>query len=114
MGERWTGVYKLSVENKNQFQKYWSKNDSLVPLSRIRSFYGEKDTIELMRVNSENLKRAMEMNFGVFVENEMDKNMVFSVKIPNGKINETANYLEENYGIGLKRNRAKREFLIVK
>jgi hypothetical protein len=112
--EKWGGVYELSVVNQNLFQNCLSKGDSVEKLNYIRNFYGKNDTIKLANTNSDYLRRALELNFGIFVENDIDKNLCFSADIPNGKIRDTAKFLETNYGIGLKRNRAKKEFLIVR
>ena len=111
--KRWSTVWQLSIVNQDLFQNILSKTDS-VTSTNFRSFYGPNDTITLNSTNSKALSRGLEKNFGINVNNQINTDYTFSIKVPNDNPKKLNNYFSENYGIGLKSNRSKIEFLVVK
>lgn len=111
--KRWTSSFTLSVKDNEHFQRVVSDPTTEETASKIRSFFGKRDTIKVHNINSKYVKHLLEINLKVNITNEIDEDKLFSINVPNTTPSKLNKYFKENYGIELKQKRAKVNFLIV-
>lgn len=110
-----TIVWDLSISDKNRIQPHISKTNKLNDNQRVRTFYGRADTIQPMNINSKFITRLIEINYNIYVSNLIDKDIVFSsIEIPNIKLSKLDKYLQDHYGLTLKKHWSKKVFLVIK
>ena len=106
-------VWNLSVKNEHLFATHFSDSADSIGKSIIRGFLGARDTLELKDINSELLAKAFLIAFDTEIQNDIDKNTLFSIKIPNDDFNNLKHFLESNYGLTVEKKTEKRDMLIV-
>lgn len=111
--KRWTSVWIFGITKPELFHSHLSNSEVKKSNKTVRSFYGKNDTITARHINSKYVSNLIEQNFKINVDNKIDKNTLFSIKIPNGSPAQLDKYFRENYGLELKQKRGKIEFLIV-
>jgi hypothetical protein len=74
---------------------------------------GAGDTLQLHAINSEFLAKSLRIAFDTEIQNDIDKNTLFSVKIPNNDFYDLREFLESNYGLTIEKKTEKRDMLVV-
>jgi hypothetical protein len=106
-------VWNLSVKNENLFATHFSDSADSISKSNIRGFCGARDTLKLNYVNSEFLAKTLRIAFDTEIQNDIDKNAVFSIKIPNNDFYDLREFLESNYGLTIEKKTEKRDMLVI-
>lgn len=106
-------VWNLSVKNEHLFATHFSDSVDSISQNTIRGFYGARDTLKLHEINSEFLAKTLRIAFDAEIQNDIDKNAVFSIKIPNDNFNDLKQFLESNYGLTIEKRTEKRDMLVV-
>ena len=106
-------VWNLSVKDEQLFAKSYNDSVDITMQNTIRSFHGPKDTLKLEKINSVYLAKALQIAFNIEVQNDINKNLVFSIKIPNCEFSELKWFLEQNYGLTIEKKTEKRDVLVI-
>jgi hypothetical protein len=106
-------VWNLSVKNEQLFATHFSDSADSISKSNIRGFHGARDTLKLHSINSEFLTKTLRIAFDTEIQNNIDKNTLFSIKIPNNDFYNLKRYLESNYGLTIEKKTEKRDMLVI-
>jgi len=106
-------IWNLSVKNEHLFATHFSDTVNNFSQNTIRSFVGAGDTLKLHAINSEFLAKSLRIAFDTEIQNDIDKNTLFSVKIPNNDFYDLREFLESNYGLTIEKKTEKRDMLVV-
>lgn len=106
-------IWNLSVKNENLFKTQFSDSVNNNSENTIRSFYGARDTLKLQNINSEFFAKTLRIAFDTEIQNDIDKNTAFSIKIPNCEFSELKRFLEINYGLTIEKKTEKRDMLVI-
>jgi len=69
--------------------------------------------LKLHSINSEFLAKTLRIAFDTEIQNDIDKNAVFSIKIPNDNFADLKHFLESNYGLTIEKKTEKRDMLVI-
>ena len=106
-------VWNLSVKNEQLFATHFSDSVNSISKSNIRGFFGARDTLKLNDINSESLAKTLRIAFDTEIKNDIDKNTLFSIKIPNNDFYNLKKFLESNYGLTIEKKTEKRDMLVI-
>ena len=106
-------VWNLSVKNEHLFATHFSDSADSISKSNIRGFFGARDTLKLHAINSELLAKTLRIAFDTEIQNDIDKNTLFSIQIPNDDFYDLKKFLESNYGLTIEKKTEKRDMLVV-
>jgi hypothetical protein len=106
-------VWNILVFNEDLFGNHISTTNINEEGNSVRAFYGLKDTLKLRNINSEFLTKTLRIAFDTENQINIDKDVVFSINIPNDDFNNLKLYLESNYGMTIEKKTEKRDMLVV-
>lgn len=106
-------IWNLSVKDEHLFSTHFSDSVDSISKNSIRGFLGVRDTVKLNVINSESLAKTLRIAFDTEIQNDIDKNKLFSIKIPNNDFYNLKHFLETNYGLTLEKKTEKRDMLVV-
>lgn len=106
-------IWNLSVKNEHLFKTQFSDSVNNNSENTIRSFYGARDTLKLQNINSDYFAKTLRIAFDTEIQNDIDKNTAFSIKIPNDEFSDLKQFLESNYGITIEKKTEKRDVLVI-
>lgn len=106
-------VWNLSVKNEHLFKTHICDSVDNISQNTTRGFFGVRDTLKLHSINSEFLSKTLRIAFDTEIQNDIDKNAVFSIKIPNDDFYKLKYFLESNYGLTIEKKTEKRDMLII-
>lgn len=106
-------VWNISVKNEHIFSTHFSDSADSISKSNIRGFHGARDTLKLNDINSEFLAKILRIAFDTEIQNDINKNTVFSIEIPNDDFDNLKQFLESNYGLTIEKRTEKRDMLII-
>lgn len=105
--------WNISVKDRQLFATNCNDSVESANLNTIHAFYGPKDTLKLQRINSEYLAKTLQIAFDTEIQNDIDKNTAFSIKIPNDEFSDLKQFFESNYGITIEKKTEKRDVLVI-
>jgi len=106
-------VWNLFVKNEHLFKTHISDSVDSISQNAIRGFYGARDTLKLQNIKSESLAKTLRIAFDTEIQNQIDTNAVFSIKIPNDDYSNLKHFLETNYGLTIEKKTEKRDMLVI-
>jgi hypothetical protein len=106
-------IWKLSLKDALLFASVYSSYTDSTNQNTIRSFQGPKDTLKLEKINSTYLAKTLQITFDTEIQNDIDTNQLFSIKIPNDDFYDLKHFLETNYGLTLEKKTEKRDMLLI-
>jgi hypothetical protein len=106
-------VWDLSEKDALLFASNFSDSMDSTNKNTIRSFQGPNDTLKLEKINSVYLSKALQIDFHTEIQNDINKNLAFSIKIPNCEFSELKQFLEINYGLTIEKKTEKRDVLVI-
>lgn len=106
-------VWNLSVKNEHLFSTHFSDSTDIISQNSTRGFFGVRDTLKLNVINSESLAKTLRIAFDTEIQNNIDRDLVFSIKIPNDDFYDLKHFLETNYGLTIEKKTEKRDVLVI-
>jgi len=106
-------IWNLVVKNEHLFKTHICDSLDNISQNTTRVFFGVRDTLKLHSINSEFLAKTLRIAFDTEIQNDIDKNAVFSIKIPNDNFADLKHFLESNYGLTIEKKTEKRDMLVI-
>lgn len=106
-------IWNLLVKDEQLFAKSYCDSLDIIMQNTIRSFQGLKDTLKLEKINSVYLAKTLQIAFDTEIQNSIDNNLTFSIKIPNNEFADLKHFLESNYGLTIEKKTEKRDMLVI-
>lgn len=106
-------IWNISVKDALLFAANYSDLVGSINQNTIRSFQGPKDTLNLEKINSVYLAKTLQIAFDTDIQNNIDNNLTFSIKIPNNEFSDLKRFLEQNYGLTIEKKTEKRDVMVI-